>query len=303
MAYADFYNLNEHILYPFVPTADGRIPFAVSGYLPNSAVADLGFTIGVSASFDPTDGNVYLYSIDRYGSSLAFTFKAVSDGSMVSAFVFVFENTDPAGTVKYSEAAGGPLYGVGFMVAGDLVNLYATIGSDGEHLLQPVGDVSSAVVEPALVVSQKKHSVASLSIGNTLRLTDQPCTGCGSPTPVDTTTVRLQPGAAQVVKNLVLKAGYNIAVSVNAADSSVLLSAVVGEGMGEACDTPISRYAGDDPEAGDRCRGIIYTINGIAPSDNGASQLEGAGNVWIQPGVVIGQLTVESRIGETSVCP
>ena len=306
MAYAEFYNLNANISYPFVPTTTDTFAFISGGAMPKDLILDCGFTLGPLLNYDPEVGVVYLRSIKRVGDNLQFTFYA-NTGTEILTFVFVRDKDSDFGDTDYQEGAGGPSYGIGFLVTGDLSVFHGTLLEGEEKVLFSFSEPGhlyqyDATVEPALVITTLEHAVLDVSVGNLLRLEDQPCDGCGTPTPLDNTTVRLQDGAEHMVGRIRIRPGYNIAVSANTDDQAISLVASVGEGMGEVCDADPVRYAGDIPDQGSRCRDFIFTIDGIGPNDNGAFQIEGAGNFFVRP-IEIGFLQINSRIGQTTVCP
>ena len=306
MAYAEFYNLNANRTYPFIPTSTDTFEFIAGGTMPNGLILDCGFTIGGRIQYDPAVGAVFLDKIKRSGDTLQFTFRVLPDDGVDREFIFVRNKNAVSGDTDYAEASGGPVYGVGFLVTGDLLDFHGTMADGEEKLLfaySHIGglDTYEATVEPALIVSLKDHAAVTVSVGNVLRLDDQPCDGCGTPTPVDNTTVKLQTGAFEMVGALKLRAGYNLAVTANGPDNSLSLVASVGEGLGEACDTDPVRYEGDIPDQGDRCYDFIYAVNGITPNANGAFRLEGSGNFFVRP-ESIGLIVVNSRIGQTTVC-
>lgn len=305
MAYAEFYNLNANIAYPFVPTSTDTFRFVSGGTLPLALIVDCGFTIGPKLSYNPEVGAVYLYKLKRNGNNLEFTFRVTPNDGTEREFFFVRNKDSLFGNTEYVEATGGPEYGIGFLVTGDIRSLYDTLLAWEEKFLVASSDgvtVSyEATVEPALVVSLKNHAVLSVTVGNMLRITEQPCGDCSARTAVDNTTVKTQYAATNMVGKIRFKAGFNTAISTNKTDNSISVVAVKGEGRGEVCDNDMIRYVGDVPDQGARCRDYVFTINGIPPNDTGAFQLEGAGNFFVQPGTV-GELVVNSKIGQTTVC-
>lgn len=306
MAYAEFYNLNAHISYPFITTGSGTFPFESGGALPNSAVGDCGFTLGPRMNYDPEVGAVYLHSVARSGNNVIYKFRAVPTDGVDQEFTFVRDKDAPFGSMDYAEATGGPLYGVGFLVTGDVLALYDLLAPAEERLMAVTSvsgllPVYAATVEQALVISHKKHAVLTVSVGNMLRLDDQPCGDCGYSTPIDNKTVKLQAGAANMIGNIRFRPGYNLAVNVSKDDNTISLNAVSGEGLGSVCDVDLTRYDGDVPYSGARCRGFIFTINGVPPNKAGAFQIEGAGAFFVKPGIV-GEIEVNSKIGQTTVC-
>lgn len=306
MAYAEFYNLNANITYPFVTTGTDTFQFITGGVMPNGLIVDCGFTVGSRLEYDPEVGAVYLHSIKRNGDNLEFRFRVRPNDGTERVFIFVRDKSAAFGTTDYSEATGGPNYGVGFLVTGDLADFHATL-VDGEekalmiYTVPGYLDTYEATVEPSLIVSLKDHPVLTVSVGNMLRIDEQLCGDCGTPAAIDNTTVKLQAAASQMVGSVRIRPGYNIAVTADEQDDAITLAAVKGEGLGEVCDNDIVRYVGDVPDLGDRCRDFIFTIAGISPNDNGAFQLEGAGNFFVHPGAT-GFITVNSKIGQTTVC-
>lgn len=308
MGYAEFYNLNANILYPFVTPRTDAIRCQDGYVLRNEVIVDCGFTLGPKADFNPETSAVYLHSITRGPAELLLTFRTMEytqDPLLEFEFAVYYESL--FGHTQYVEAAGGPLYGVGFVAVGNVLDTYNDL-IVGETKYLMAYDVPGkltqyeATVEPALVVSQRRHAVYSVSVGNLLRIADGAYDGCGSPpTPPDSKTVKLQMGASKMVGNIRFQPGYNIAVNVNKPDESLSIAAVVGEGLGEVCDVDLVRYEGDIPDLGDRCKDFIFTINGIPPNSAGAFQIEGGGSFVVHP-VEQGSIVINSRLGTQTVC-
>ena len=304
MPYAEFYNLNANITYPFVTTSTDTFMFVSGRQLPNELVVDCGFNIGPRLAYDPGVGAVYLSKVRRTDDNLFLTFK-VRPGDR--EFVFVRNKDDESGFTDYVECAGGPLYGVGFLVTGNVRPMYDLLAPGEEDTLMSYTvpghlETYEATVEPALVISNKGQVALSVSVGNMLRLTDGPCDGCGAyPPVVDDKTIRLQAAAGFMVGRLKFRGGFNVAATISPSSNAVSLSAVVGEGLGEACSADPVRYVGDTPETGSRCKDFIFTINGITPNAAGAFQLEGGGSFVVKPDAP-GFIIINSRLSTQIVC-
>lgn len=306
MAYAEFYNLNANTSYPFVTTSTDTFMFMSGRELPNRLIVDCGFTIGPALDFNPEIGAVYLRSAKRDGNNLILTFRADS-GSTTTDFVFVRYMDDPFGRTDYVEASGGPLFGIGFLVTGDIHSLYDLLAPTEEDMLlaySAFGHLTryEATVEPALIVSNRKQSALSISVGNMLRLNEGQCDSCGgSPPVIDNKTIKLQASASHMVGRLKFRSGYNAAITASPVSNALSFVAVIGEGLGEVCDNDPIRYVGDVPDQGSRCKDYIYTINGIVPNKTGAFQLEGGGSFVVKPDVP-GFLIINSRLSTQVVC-
>jgi hypothetical protein len=304
MAYAEFYNLNSKISYPFVPTSTDTFQCTDGSLLPKSLVVDCGFTVGLPLSYDPEVGAVYLHSVQRTGDTLVFVFRVRPNDGTEREFTFVRDKDAEFGLTDYVEATGGASYGIGFLATGSIRSYYDQLSSgEVKQLMSYSGTLVSyeATAEPATVVSLKNHYVSSISVGNMLRLADTPCAGCGVAPVVDNTTVKLQTDAAGMAGRIRFRSGYNLSVTVNQRDNVVSLTAAVGQGLGEACNNDPLRYVGDIPDTGARCRDYIYTINGITPNVAGAFQLTGGGAFFVTP-MGAGYVVVNSRIGQITVC-
>jgi hypothetical protein len=306
MAYAGFYNLNANITYPFVTTGTDRFNFVTGGEMPNDLVLDCGFTVGPRPAYNPEVGAVYLHSLTRNGNNLEFRFRVRPNDGTEREFLFVRDKDAAIGLTNYAEATGGPLYGVAFLVTGNIRAVYDRMyPAEVKELMSyaPPGQLPGyeVIVEPALVVSNYRQAALTVSVGNMLRLSDQPCGDCGVPVPVDDKTVKLQAGAQNMVGRVRLLPGYNLAAAVSPADNTITLNAVVGEGKGEVCGNDVIRYDGDVPGQGARCADFIYTIDGVPPNAAGAFQLEGGGAFFIKP-MTAGLITIDSKVGTTVVC-
>lgn len=304
MPYAEFYNLNANITYPFVTTSTDTFNFVTGRKMPNDLVVDCGFNIGPRLAYDPEVGAVYLSRVRRTGDELYLTFN-VRPGN--KEIIFIRNKDAEFGETTYTTFDGGPLYGVGFLVTGNVRPMYDMLDPGQEDWLMSYSvpghlETYEATVEPALVISNKGQVALSVSVGNMIRLSDGPCDGCGSYPPViDDKTVKLQSAAGFMVGRIKFRGGYNVAATISPASNALSLSAVVGEGFGEVCSADPIRYVGDTPETGSRCKDFIFTINGITPNAAGAFQLEGGGSFVVKP-ATIGSIIVNSRLSTQMVC-
>jgi hypothetical protein len=266
----DFYNLSQHRKYPFTP--DASLSFNAGAYtLDWRFILDCGFTLGGLSDFkmgyrpgDPPQEPDYvrLTKIERTSATeLEFTF--VASSMPLYPFVFTRNVADGEGAVGYTEANSNPLYGVGFLVTGDLSLL---VDPTSSHYIATdiTPDADGPEIEQSLIVATPRQAVTSINVGNLPRVKAE--------TPQPTPVVKVV--ASDLTDGITLEAGYNTALVPNMSTSQVEASAIVGAGKGEPCGE-IERYPGEDPETGallsggPKCNELVYTISGVTPTDGG----------------------------------
>jgi len=143
--------------------------------------------------------------------------------------------------------------------------------------------------------------VLSVTVCNMAAVGEKSCDGCGSTAALDE-TVYVQTGGLQMTGELTVVAGYNTVVGIDATQSVLSLQPLYGAGDGIVCGDLPARYALDDPSAGERCGDLLYTINGITPTENGAFRLQGSLGMTVTADDVSGILYVSGQIGNMLVC-
>lgn len=278
MAVTDFYDWNEHIKYPLVFPAGGKYVFDLPGspVLPDKIFLDAGVTMGYKGQFVPGQHTVKLYSIYRSGSALLFLFYADSlPLSPENMFGFSRELTSPWGATDFTAAgeymaSADPSIGTAFLVTGDLTEL-ETLIPDTATVTFPV-TVPQPTLEPATVLSQNNHTISTVNVGNINAVSGSRC--CEPIAPFSESVTMVATGLAWDIK---FKAGYNMSIYVDKANSALNFVPVIGAGMGEPCNYPPL------PAGIPKCSDLMYTINGVAPAASGAFNLIGSNGIYVEP--------------------
>lgn len=301
MPYPEFYSVNEHGIYPFVPLSTAAIRFQdLSDTVPNDLVLDCGFWLGASEAYDPGEDAVYLDTLSRAGSVLTLKFTSTTGAS----WSFTRTSGDPAGATQYVDASTGANAGSAFLVTGDLSILTEITDGSTELIYRRLtgGEFyMDAQVEPALVQAETGGTVLSVTVCNMAAVGEKVCEGCGS-TPALDETVYVQTGGLQMTGELTVAPGYNAVVSIDATQEVLSLQPLYGAGEGVVCGDLPARYALDDPSTGERCGDLLYTINGIPPTKNGAFRLQGSTGMTVTADDVAGVLYVTGQIGNLFIC-
>ena len=280
----DFYNTNLHIGYPFVEGVDkDEMKFELglsSYYFPQETIVDLGFLFGINADFTPGEDKVWLHEI-QIGAEYTFVFR--TDSAVLAGVDIAVEVALDAAfgdTVEFSQTNV-----TGYLVVGDL-SVLAAIG---------IADAFSSIselplVEPALLQSLKDSYVSSLAAVTNRRLKVTGAEGC------DDYTSSLAPERAYETGTVVsgpitLIEGYNTNLVTSLSNNSITISAGLGHGRGRQCEQlpyePGESAPGDgDPllTGGPKCSELLYTINGIPLSSDGASfVIEGGRGITVIP--------------------
>jgi len=284
MADTDFYNLNLNRKYPLVTPPTNRYILTGSVEVFDEFLVDCGFTLGPAMQYEPGLHTMYLDSITRSGDNLYIRFKT----DTAHTFEFVRYKDAPSGKTTYSEASGNPLLGVGFLVSGDIRSVYDQM-TEGQVATKPVVD-DPVYIEPALVVSEYRHAMTSLNVGNLPKVSPDAC--CTDPSPIDEETVEMV--ASGLTGGIVFKAGYNMRVGVSAEDDTITLTPSSGEGEGIYCD--------DEQPEGVKCGDLIYSINGILPSDNGAATIVVSNGFKIEPDPDAHTIAIISKLETEVIC-
>jgi hypothetical protein len=278
-------NENANRSFPFQKeTTD--VPGAASGsiqQLPDSAVVDAGFIVGLEAGFNSAVNLIWLNAVRRSGSTFWFDFASDAPGLYGKILTFTRTLTDPQGTVEFqtvdeagfsmsmtstdlSVCAGEPLW-EGYLVSGDLTDL-AGVLPDGQQLLR---SGSGAELELALVQNLAHTYVSAINLANANRTRATAPLVCppliwSYPIAEDEVyvTARCLRGDIRFVR------GYNLDVAQTDYNNTITLAPSPGGGLGQPCNTEPTLFDGEIPpdgstllEGGPRCSDLLRTINGL----------------------------------------
>jgi hypothetical protein len=325
MSQPGFFNDNLNRSYPFtlgtagvdVPES-GLIPSLLQ--LPDDIIADCGFTIAASGTFDPAIHDVYLHQIRRpTAATLEFEFRCTDPTLAALPLVFVRTGNDTLYTyfvdspTLYAaeppsvdpifpayQPCGHPLW-YGYAVFGDAAAVTARVPVGGAVSRSAA---SQTIVHPTLVTNMTGASVTSLNIANQDRTRATAPVGCDQPTwsfPVGETYVNSQciTGIAKVF------AGYNLSLA--QLPGSVVLTPVINGGRGTPCEE-IPLFSGETGPighsnnrlAGDYlCNEVFRSINGIGGP---AIQLIAGRGVSIVSDPTTNTVTVDVNLQSLSAC-
>lgn len=285
MAQTEFYNLNEHRKYPFVFPSNGVFNFGppVSIVLPDHCILDCGFILGSSANFHSDSDWVQLKSLTRIADNIIFKF---SVSSTPQEFSFVRDKNVAWGATDFVETGDS----IGFLVTGNLLDLWSALPSGLELIAWPPDP--QPIVEPALVVSQRGHVVKTLNVGNLKKLSGARC--C-DPAPVFNND-EVDMVAEGLTGQVVFKSGYNMIIYANLAGPTVTFSAVVGQGMGEPCNLPGAIGL-------PKCADMIFTINGVAPTENGVFRLSANNGLYVDLYPSLHKIIIRGELEKQIQCP
>ncbi len=152
----------------------------------------------------------------------------------------------------------------GYLVTGDLTSLAELLPNNGDVLLLD----TSHQVEPTLLRSLLGGFLSSVSVANAERTRVATPEGCRAPCyPFTLASHYVQARCLQGA--LRFREGYNLAITQNDNDNSLLFSARKGSGLGEPCDE-VPLFAEESPPQGSTlltggptCDETVRTINGI----------------------------------------
>jgi hypothetical protein len=283
MAKPGFYNDNEYRAYPFIARrpiiavdacgVPDSTPQTVTTPLPNSAVVDAGFIMGIDSEFDEETHTVYLARIVRDNDEFTFEFRTNATGATTRPIIFTrhaaaeWLNETADSNPGLPECATEPAW-EGFLVTGPLDDLLAELPVNGELLFA----ATDYVVEPGRVQSLIKAYVRSINIGNYGRVmaSNEECNE--SSEPVGTREIIVN--ARCLTGDLKFKEGYNCLIQqvnrTNAIRVGVGASSVPPDS--ELClyGSELPFYPGEVPPAGSKflsggpaCDEVISTINGL----------------------------------------
>ena len=280
MAELDFFNTNAFIVYPFMATSA----------LPNDAIVDAGFVMGVDSGFDTATDQIALYSVVVSAHQVTFNFTCTTVALSSYMWSFAVELGAPFGSVVYTDISlsgtQAPNIGSGFINIGSLTATAASLGI-GTHVLSP-----QPVLEPALIQNLSGGYVNSINIANDPRscMLEGCATGISSPTGVAYLL------ATGMLGDVQFKEGKNIQISVNQNLGSIDFNAVIGYGDGITCQNMLVGVTGIYADNCGQCQDFITSINGIT-SPSGALLLSMTPKTNI---VVTGvsELTIETTLSQ-----
>ena len=292
MATPGWYNENGNRAYPFLAGSVGVNTAPGVGHLPDSAIVDAGFVMGLESGFDAALHHVWLDHISRVENIIRFVFRTDAPGCATQTLIFARDLTDPTSYLteyvdNYNPAviagAGSgyslslfegsgysgtcdpePLWS-GFLVTGDLAPL-AALRFDGMTWLA-TGE--QGTVEPGLIHNQDGSYVADFNLANQDRTRITAPAGCPPliwpyPTGPDIIFV-----AGRCLRGDVrFAAGYNATIRQDNTANAIILGASVGAGLGQPCDE-LPLFPGERPPAPGRkldgslpCNRVIRSLNG-----------------------------------------
>jgi hypothetical protein len=273
MAKPNWLNENVNRAYPFVRGTVDDGSSALRG-LPDAAVADAGFVMGVDSGYAPAD-TVYLYKLVRQGPAFQFYFATTAPTLDGSYLVFTRQLTDPdylSEQVDSSERHAGswsaepcdePLWS-GFLVSGRMSEVAAFLPGDGE--LVRVAD-DDCTLEPALVHNLAGCYVKMIALANADRTRVDAPPGCDEVTwPFDVGAMYVNARCLQ--GDVLFMPGYNSTVRQDAQANAITFGASVGAGQGEPC-AEVSLFggeslSGDGPLDGSpTCAEVLRSFNGV----------------------------------------
>jgi hypothetical protein len=305
-----FYNDNEYREYPFIyETAAVNEPGAgdpaAAVLLPNSAIVDAGFILGLDALFDDETNSVWLSSVQRVNNVFRFTFS--TDATRNPPLVFEQDVALDEWAIAHAESAVGvdldcaeePVW-EGFIVTGPLQALRAALPSNGTLTFNK--DVYQ--IEPGRLQNLHKSYLRSISVGNYDRVRVPPCGQTSSSANRD-----IVANALCLKGDIRLKEGYNCQITQTDRANEILVTAV--KGGGEPYDaalcvagSELPLYVGEQLAAGSKfysggpaCDELIATINGI-----GGPNVTILGGAGIEVRVENGKIKIQQRPNAQVTC-
>lgn len=271
MARPGFYNDNEYRVYPFVYKNN-----LVT--LPDTAIADAGFIMGLDCFFDDATDTVWLSSAAISGDNVSLVFRT---NAVNTPLVFTFPATTEEWTTVFAETgpaatdcAEEPIWS-GFIVVGRLNELLALLTVAPKTFLP-----NEYQVEPARLQNLNKAYVRSISVGNYSRLMVPDCVDDPDVTVIRLTDRTIIKNATCLKGPLLLKEGYNCRITQTDRDSTLSVAADREKSIGtvdtELCENngEIPLLPNEQPPAGSKflsggpaCNELIFTLNGVGGSN------------------------------------
>jgi len=279
-----FYNDNEYRAYPFVYKTD-----AVDTVLPDSAIVDAGFIVGIDVFGQPQNCNIWLTSITRTATDFIFTFTGAAANGITEEIVFAAPDNDDDWTIVYSESeqnedesfeetgiCGGASYFSGFIVVGPRAELRAAIAQNSTLSFFEL----RYQIEHSRLQFQHKAYLNTLTVANFERIK---VPACDEETDNDYANRRVVVAEHCLRGDIKFMEGYNCQIVQTNAANEILVTAAVGAGIGtttgELCELggqlPLTenertlflaaKEAGTQNflSGGPACSELISTINGL----------------------------------------
>jgi hypothetical protein len=282
MAAPGFFNDNINRTYPFVVGSTGvNVPSSGAVtmlQLPDSFVADCGFTVGSSKTFDPAAHTVYLYEIRRPSTNvLEFEFRC-SDSVLLSRplvvtrapgdkFKTYFVDSPRAYESDPEYVTSGWPYWYGYVVFGEFADVTDRL-SVGQTITR--SSSSQSIVHPTLITNLTGSRVTSFNVANKDRTRALVPVGC-SELEWDFDIGEIYIVSQGLTGFFSLQQGYNLSISSSAANDTWTFTPAVNGGEGRPCEE-VPRFEGETPPIGSSnnrlsgdflCNEVYRTVNGV----------------------------------------
>lgn len=265
----NWYNWNAHRDYPL----DRKALLDSGQALPREMLLDAGFLFGPAAGFDPTTSLLSVFNVYRNSASGLCRVRFYYSNDTVEGYLQgVFYTTPgaatPPGTIIPLTTLPAGLDVQGFIVLGDTSAFVPLIpATRGRYILGEDGD--AIFVEPRCVQSLYNGAVTRVSM---YRKESTRWAPPGEEPAAETTIPVIRDLVGD--PGLTVVKGYNVSVAFNVADNALEITAGLGLGLGQTCDT--SSFAGE-PFCGD----LIASINGLPATGDGIFLIDGDNGVEI----------------------
>jgi len=245
--------------------------------LPHSAIVDFVAIMEIDAEYTEEAGHfIYLYSIERAGTTFTFTFRSNAPETGNYEVQFERDLTDPEFLMDWAEAVqlsaeptdslacGDEPRWKAFLVTGNLVELGTEISS-GETVTYAKGLWQ---VEPSRVQSLKDSYLRGVNLGNLPRTQVTLPPGCSESGSAAIEEPYID--ATCLAGDIKWTEGFNCSIRQDAGENAIVIGAGVGSGEGEPCEE-VSLFAGESPpqlyspylSGGPGCGDILKTLNGV----------------------------------------
>lgn len=296
MARPGFYNDNEYRSYPFVnkPLTVDKPAYE----LPDEAIVDAGFIMGLDAEYEDDEHNVRLSAVSAIDGLLRFTFTSNAPRCSNKQIVFTRNyNIDEDDVIQVLEnewaleltesvsadaaCADEPIWS-GFLVTGKLEKLIADVDTRGGVVTFTENHANFYEIEPARIQNLNKAYLRSISVANYTRTTTPTCENTNTTLPAP----QLIMNATCLQGPIFFKEGYNARIRQNNRANELYFAAEKGAGQKEDAELcanhgEIPFYANEVNEkpfvhgttrskflsGGWSCKDLIFTINGLGGSN------------------------------------
>lgn len=291
MPRAGFHNDNEYRAYPFI----AKTAYSTPTPLPDSAIVDCGFIMGLDSGFVADTDSVYLARLTRTATDFIFEFRTTATAVSNYAITFIrpIEEADWANISAEADintadgfCAEDPAW-EGYIVVGPVAALLEFLPAPGVVVFS---DPTDYVVEPARIQSLVRAYLRSISVGNYERVKIPVCATGSSSSSSSASGERQIVVNAECLKNDVkIKAGYNCAIQQTAADNTITVVALKDANLPDSTNSELCQYGSELPlhedefppilrpataespavyseflSGGPACKDLITAINGIS---------------------------------------